>query len=362
MIFTNPSWNPQSNPDNRLHNVLLWDDETQSLILGFEDILRPYGDEDFNDVLFQVKAVPPSSDEYAEFNPEDENDDSDGDNVPDILDDFPDDGTRAYITSYFGTHVFEDLWPSKGDYDFNDVVIYYDIKQISNASSQLMAIIPEYHLQASGASYKDGFAVQFPFDGSGLTFTSMKGNPSPIVGLQKYVVKVFDSTHEVFGTNGMFNTENDKPYISPDNKEIQFKIVFDSPVESSNFEFGVPYNPFIFVESLNYPDLEQEEIEVHFADMAPTEMVADSLFRTKHDDSDATQEDITKQLLIFHGLLTLLESGGTILKKELLLPEHIYTSKTGLKVTELIIRTGTSHMKEMLIQLSFILRIFTNKQ
>ncbi len=289
MIYTNPAWNPQSVIEYQRHNVLLWDEESQSLILGFEDILRPGGDQDFNDVLFQVKAVPPSSDEYAIFNPEDENDDTDGDSVPDVLDDFPDDGTRAYITSYFGTHVFEDLWPSKGDYDFNDVVIYYDIKQISNASSQLLAIIPEYHLQASGASYTDGFAVEFPFDGSGLTFTAMSGSPSPISGLQKYVVKVFDSTHEVFNTNGMFNTENDEPYLDPAGKEVKFAIQFDNPVESSLFEYGVPYNPFIFVKSLNYPELLQEEIEVHFADMPPTAMVADSLFRTKHDDSDAAQ-------------------------------------------------------------------------
>lgn len=28
-------------------------------------------------------------------------------------------------TTYFGLLAFEDLWPDQGDYDLNDVVVYY---------------------------------------------------------------------------------------------------------------------------------------------------------------------------------------------------------------------------------------------
>jgi hypothetical protein len=61
--------------------------------------------------------------------------DSDGDGVSDQFDDYPDDPLRAFNNFYpsedgFGTLAFEDLWPGKGDFDFNDMVIDYSINQI----------------------------------------------------------------------------------------------------------------------------------------------------------------------------------------------------------------------------------------
>ncbi len=59
-LFSNPDFNPESDPNLRQHNVLLNDIENQRIILGFEDIRRDFGscDNDFNDAVFYVTANP----------------------------------------------------------------------------------------------------------------------------------------------------------------------------------------------------------------------------------------------------------------------------------------------------------------
>ncbi len=59
-LFSNPNFNPESDPNLRQHNVLLNDTENQRIILGFEDIRRDFGncDNDFNDAVFYVTSNP----------------------------------------------------------------------------------------------------------------------------------------------------------------------------------------------------------------------------------------------------------------------------------------------------------------
>lgn len=82
-------------------------------------------------------------------------DDSDGDGVADGEDAYPSDSNRAYNSVYpsangFGTLAFEDLWPNKGDYDFNDVVVDYRIITVTNASNNVVELIAQFKLKASG--------------------------------------------------------------------------------------------------------------------------------------------------------------------------------------------------------------------
>ncbi|NHN26611.1 DUF4114 domain-containing protein [Flavobacterium jejuense] len=59
-LFSNPSFNPESDPNLRNHNVLLNDPDNERIILGFEDIRRDNAgcDNDFNDAIFYVTANP----------------------------------------------------------------------------------------------------------------------------------------------------------------------------------------------------------------------------------------------------------------------------------------------------------------
>lgn len=62
-LFSNPNFNPESNPVLQYHNVLLSDMDNERIILGFEDIRRDYAscDQDFNDALFYITASPYSA-------------------------------------------------------------------------------------------------------------------------------------------------------------------------------------------------------------------------------------------------------------------------------------------------------------
>ncbi|AUC13931.1 hypothetical protein BTO06_01630 [Tenacibaculum sp. SZ-18] len=59
-VFSDPDFNPESDPELRHHNVLLSDPENERVILGFEDIRRDLNscDNDFNDAVFYITASP----------------------------------------------------------------------------------------------------------------------------------------------------------------------------------------------------------------------------------------------------------------------------------------------------------------
>jgi hypothetical protein len=59
-LFSDPDFNPESKSNQRRHNVLLKDTESDKIVLTFEDIRRDYSncDQDFNDAIFYVTANP----------------------------------------------------------------------------------------------------------------------------------------------------------------------------------------------------------------------------------------------------------------------------------------------------------------
>jgi len=87
--------------------------------------------------------------------------DSDGDGISDLDDDYPLDAPRAFNNFYpvasSGTLAFEDLWPSMGDYDFNDLVLGYRFKTVTNATNQVVEIEKTFTVRANGANLRNGF-------------------------------------------------------------------------------------------------------------------------------------------------------------------------------------------------------------
>lgn len=57
-FYSYSNLNPESTSENRRHNVAFIDTQNEFLVLGFEDIYRPDGDNDFNDLLFTVEVSP----------------------------------------------------------------------------------------------------------------------------------------------------------------------------------------------------------------------------------------------------------------------------------------------------------------
>ena len=81
--------------------------------------------------------------------------DWDNDGVADINDDYPIDATKASANAFpasgFGTLLYEDQWPYKGDFDFNDLVVDYRFNTITNAANNVAEIVYSFGPKASGA-------------------------------------------------------------------------------------------------------------------------------------------------------------------------------------------------------------------
>jgi LruC domain-containing protein len=157
--------NPEQDPALRQHAVLLYDEEVSEVILGFEDLPRTWGDNDFNDAVFSIKSTPETAIKKDALNKVPNVDDSDADGVADSLDEFPDDYRRAY-SSYFPsqdsyvTLAYEDNWPKMGDYDFNDLVVGERLQTTYDASGQVSGFIIQGYIAARGASKENGFALR----------------------------------------------------------------------------------------------------------------------------------------------------------------------------------------------------------
>lgn len=70
ILYSNPDYNPESNPALRIHNVMLFDSATSKVVLGFEDIRRDNAscDQDFNDAIFYITASPDTAINTSSFN------------------------------------------------------------------------------------------------------------------------------------------------------------------------------------------------------------------------------------------------------------------------------------------------------
>ncbi|MDZ7777449.1 MAG: LruC domain-containing protein [Bacteroidales bacterium] len=134
--------------------------------------------------------------------------DTDGDGVADELDAYPDDPDRAFNNytpseNSYATLAYEDLWPSKGDYDFNDLVIDYRFNQITNADNLVVDLEASFVVQAIGAGFQNGFAFQLPVTPSMIQsvqgqvlesgYFSLSNNGTE-AGQSKAVIPVFENS------------------------------------------------------------------------------------------------------------------------------------------------------------------------
>ncbi len=219
--------------------------------------------------------------------------DADNDGVPDSSDDYPNDPNKAYNNfgpgeNSYGTLAFEDLWPMKGDYDFNDVVIDYNYNVITNATNKVVEIEGKYIIKASGAGFLNGFAVEFPVNHStvlsvsgqelsGNTFT-LNGNGTE-AGQTNAVIALFDDTHTLFDVSGFINTDPSLEYHEP--VEMDIVIQFNGNFGISDLG-SAPYNPFIISN-------QRRGYEIHLAGKSNTELADTGLFGTDNDDTKPSQ-------------------------------------------------------------------------
>lgn len=275
---------------HRPHVAALKDDIRELVLLGIEDTSRPGGDNDFNDAVFFVTANPYRAvitDNVASAKAATGRD-SDGDNVLDRNDLYPNDANRAFhvfspAENVFGSLAFEDMWPQKGDYDMNDLVVDYNFKAVTNVANEVIELEGDWRIRALGASHRNGLAIELPVAPeyiasveldkirSGSIALSPNGTEA---GQERAVVVLFDNSHELFGRPGMVNTLPRSESVPP--VQITFRIKFSKPVKLIDLG-DAPFNPFIFVND--------RSVEVHLPGMPPTSKANAALLGKQADSS-----------------------------------------------------------------------------
>jgi len=217
--------------------------------------------------------------------------DSDNDGVADPNDDFPNNGSRTSVSYYpaentFATLAFEDLWPAQGDYDFNDLVLAYRFEYITNAANELVDMNIDYSVQALGAGFNNGFALELDVDPSAIQSISRSNNVSSLftlsqngteAGQSKAVIPFFvKGTDELPNPGSAFvNTMPNNPYSEPDTNRIA--LSFNSGNTLSDLGTA-PYNPFMVRNQVRGH-------EIHLANATPTDKMDNNLLGQGADDS-----------------------------------------------------------------------------
>ena len=286
------SLNPESDPALKQHNVLLYDEEVQEVIIGFEDLPRTWGDNDFNDAVFAVSASPASAIASDVLVPVPEANDSDADGVPDSEDEFPNDFRRVY-SSYFpsATHrsvlAYEDTWPRVGDLDLNDLVVSLNTQLYHNAQGQVTGLRVAGDILARGASYANGFALRMRdipaqyFRDANITVNGKTHAKLAETGQQAVVVQLWRNTSTLAKTNesgkcSHFNTVKTCSTFDP--VPFDFTLELNTPLTLNHSQLD------FFLFRTNYRGR-----EIHFADVPPTDKFDTTQFGKFDDTSDASQ-------------------------------------------------------------------------
>ena len=187
-------------------------------------------------------------------------------------------GSFVYPSTGSAYRAFEDLWPAKGDYDFNDMVVKYNYEASTNAFNNVTQIDFDITLPALGASYKNGLALQI-LRKNGNSFTRVTGN-------------IFESSQ-----NGVFVDPNDPNVIiiSPNVFETiptHYRNVGDGAEGTPhNFQVSILVKESAAVSATDFvADLflfrsTNRGLEVHMPGVMPSAAASNALFNTVDDDS-----------------------------------------------------------------------------
>ncbi len=225
--------------------------------------------------------------------------DSDGDGVPDPDDDYPNDPDRAFDNYFpaegYGSLGYEDLWPGKGDYDFNDIVVDYRFHTVTNASNKVVEIFSTFPVKASGAYLHNGFGFNLPDANAEFTSNPQKLLVSGydlqegIISLNAYghengqthpTLFVFDNIFNILQHPGIgtgVNTEESAPFVNYDTLTLTITTP-GSAFTQADFSL-VTWNPFIIVDKTR-------SHEIHLPDYEPTDLMDTDLFGQWEDDSN----------------------------------------------------------------------------
>jgi len=176
--------------------------------------------------------------------------DSDGDGILDTEDSYPNDAEKAFeifTPSKYGTGsiAFEDLWPTYGDYDFNDLAFTYRAIAILNSDNMAVQLDFICRVKANGAGFNNGFGMEIEgltpdqvesVSGTQYTYDYISLNANGTEANQEKAVVIF--------------TDNADNFLS----ERTVSIKLTEPISTT--ELGVaPFNPFIIIDQERHKEV-----------------------------------------------------------------------------------------------------------
>ena len=220
--------------------------------------------------------------------PNDQDSDIDGDGVINQLDDYPNDpiaSGNVYTPSKlgYGTIAFEDNWPAKGDYDFNDLVVRYKVTSMINKDNKAIRMSIELRLVAAGGEYNNGFGIELPITEAVIESVTGHNAPGSMLnskglenGQLKPTIIAFTNALGELGGGNVINADPEKDVV----EEKVYNIVLDfSELVDASLLSNAPYNPFIFINN-------DRGRECHLKDMPPTSLLDPSFIQSGDDDSN----------------------------------------------------------------------------
>lgn len=197
--------------------------------------------------------------------------DTDGDGIIDFYDEFPEDADKAtttYTPSVYGwgTYAFEDLWPAKGDYDFNDLVLNYRYTNVENADGKIVETIANFVIKNIGGSFVNGFGIQLNMDESLIKEVTGYNLTENIVNVNSKGLEMEQSFPVIIAFDNAWANKNES--------DLEIVITYNEPIDVLG-----NINPFIFINK-------DRGRELHCSNMAPTDLMDQSRFGTYDDNSD----------------------------------------------------------------------------
>ncbi len=277
--------------------VSLYDTETKNIILGFEDGDNRSGvDYDYKDVLFFLT-----------------NEDGDidiSDKPTTKPEEFP-----PVTTVRTGTLAFEDLWPNKGDYDMNDVVITYERSFTVDENNNVTELKDIYTPVHRGGQIKSGFGYQIGILTASVSDVKIENGGSK-------AENIFNNM-ESGQTNATFILFDDMEQAvksGPITVTIKAKGLTSETMQDPHF-----YNPFIRVSpNKNGKNPIQE---VHLTNYPPTDL-ADLTYFGRYQDHSSLDED------------------GNLIGPNYYVSDNDYPFAIDLPITDYVVPTEAVHIDE----------------
>ncbi|WP_281832578.1 LruC domain-containing protein [Vibrio nigripulchritudo] len=198
------------------------------------------------------------------------------------------------------TLAYEDNWPETADYDMNDLVVRYQIKQVLKTvggTEYVAKSVIKGTLDAVGASYRSGFAVNIPgvdptnvdttktrlyHNGSLVSFETLEESDN-----NETTFIIIENAKDAQSSNcSYFRTQ--KACREDVALEFELHVSFIDPTLNGSIG-AMPYKPFIFGtpgfahgSMFNTPP--GRSLEIHLPDNAPTSKFDSSFFSLPGDD------------------------------------------------------------------------------